>query len=322
MSSRVKRGICFFFGRAAIFCLTVLFVSGLFHYAVSAAADPPRPRILGIAAVTIAAPSDTEGFYTKKLGIPAELTDCSSICLSRLHLSSVQELDILDRERFDELTKEPKGNNLVHITFETSDLGGLHSYLASRGLQPTEISKTGSNGTNPLFWVVDPELHQIGFVELKEPYHYNHSGKQVSGRLIHAGFVVHNRAAMDKFYKDILGFHVYWHGGMKEGADDWVDMQVPDGTDWIEYMLNVPANADQRLRGIMNHVALGVPDIHAAAKQLLTNGMKLTEEPKIGRDGKWQLNLYDPDDTRVELMEFTPTQKPCCSEYTGSHPKP
>ena len=31
--------------------------------------------------------------------------------------------------------------------------------------------------------------------------------------------------------------------------------------------------------------------------------MKLTEEPQIGRDGKWQLNLYDPDDTRVELME-------------------
>jgi hypothetical protein len=50
--------------------------------------------------------------------------------------------------------------------------------------------------------------------------------------------------------------------------------------------------------------------------------MKLTEEPHIGRGGKWQLNLYDPDDTRVELMEFAPVQKPCCSEYTGPHPKP
>ncbi len=27
-------------------------------------------------------------------------------------------------------------------------------------------------------------------------------------------------------------------------------------------------------------------------------------------------------DTRIELMEFTPAQKPCCSEYTGPHPKP
>jgi hypothetical protein len=57
----------------------------------------------------------------------------------------------------------------------------------------------------------------------------------------------------------------------------------------------------------MNHIALGVPDIHKAREQLVKNGWKGTEEPKIGRDGKWQLNLYDPDETRVELMEFTPT---------------
>jgi len=62
--------------------------------------------------------------------------------------------------------------------------------------------------------------------------------------------------------------------------------------------------------------------VRAAANQLEKAGVKLTEQPKIGRDGKWQLNLYDPDDTRVELMEFTPTEKPCCAEYTGPHPKP
>jgi len=32
------------------------------------------------------------------------------------------------------------------------------------------------------------------------------------------------------------------------------------------------------------------------------------------------LNVYDPDETRVEFMEFTPVQKPCCSDYTGPHP--
>jgi hypothetical protein len=41
----------------------------------------------------------------------------------------------------------------------------------------------------------------------------------------------------------------------------------------------------------------------------------------MGRDGKWQLNIYDPDFTRVELMEFTPAQKPCCSEFQGPHPQ-
>jgi len=139
-------------------------------------------------------------------------------------------------------------------------------------------------------------------------------------RIIHVGFVVRDPDAEDRFYKDILGFHVYWHGGRKDDETNCDDMQVPDGTDWIEYMLNVPANADHHTLGVMNHMALGVADIHAAEEQLRKNGWSGNGQPKVGRDGKWQLNLYDPDDTRVELMEFTPTQKPCCSEYTGPHP--
>ena len=90
---------------------------------------------------------------------------------------------------------------------------------------------------------------------------------------------------------------------MKDDKDDWVALQVPDGTDWVEFMLNIPSDASKHTLGVMNHIALGVPDIHAAQKQLLTNGMKLTEEPKLGRDGKWQLNVYDPDDTRIEFMD-------------------
>ena len=56
-----------------------------------------------------------------------------------------------------------------------------------------------------------------------------------------------------------------------------------------------------------------------AAQLLRSRGWKPTENEKqqIGKDGKWQLNLYDPDGTRVELMEFTPVQTPCCAPYTG-----
>jgi len=111
---------------------------------------------------------------------------------------------------------------------------------------------------------------------------------------------------------------------MKEGETNWVDMQLPDGTDWIEYMLNIPENADQRTRGIMNHIAVGVANMKAADQEILDANLHLpvNEAPKIGRDGKWQLNLYDPDLTRVELMEFTPVQPPCCSPYTGPHSQP
>jgi hypothetical protein len=54
-------------------------------------------------------------------------------------------------------------------------------------------------------------------------------------------------------------------GGMKEGEDNWVDMQVPDGTDWVEYMLKVSDNASHKTLGVMNHLAIGVNDIEAAA---------------------------------------------------------
>ena len=69
----------------------------------------------------------------------------------------------------------------------------------------------------------------------------------VSRRMIHAGFLVYHRAAADHFYREVLGFRPYWHGGMKDNETDWVSLQVPDGTDWLEYMLNQPAHPGLRL---------------------------------------------------------------------------
>ncbi len=69
-----------------------------------------------------------------------------------------------------------------------------------------------------------------------------------------------------------------------------------------------------KTRGVMNHVAFGVPEMDAAAKVLQSREAPMPEKPKIGRDGKWQLNLYDPNLTRAELMEPKPVETPCCSE--------
>jgi hypothetical protein len=40
----------------------------------------------------------------------------------------------------------------------------------------------------------------------------------------------------------------------------------------------------------------------------------------LGVDGKLQLDLNDPDGTRVEFMEFRAVQTPCCSPVTGTQP--
>jgi catechol 2,3-dioxygenase-like lactoylglutathione lyase family enzyme len=198
----------------------------------------------------------------------------------------------------------------------------LRRYLEFRRIPVTVIEHPDAAmpGHMPLT-ITDPEGHRISFVEWT-----SHQAEQSTKfpqlqEMIHVGFVVHNRDAEDRFYKDVLGFHVYWHGGMKDTVDDWVDMQVPDGTNWIEYMLNVAPNADKHTLGVMNHIAIGVTDIHAAYDGMVARGFTPAEKPKIGRDGKWQLNLYDPDQTRVEFMEFTPAEQPCCSPYQGPHPK-
>jgi catechol 2,3-dioxygenase-like lactoylglutathione lyase family enzyme len=144
--------------------------------------------------------------------------------------------------------------------------------------------------------------------------------------MIHIGFVVRNQAVEDMFYRDVLGFRPYWHGGPTEGVTAWVSSQVPDGHDWLEYMMLKPgdsgATMSQQSFGSSNHFSLGVPNMEQAAN-LLYGGERLGERhsgPQIGRDGKWQLNLFDPDQTRAELMEFQPSIKPCCSAFTAESP--
>jgi catechol 2,3-dioxygenase-like lactoylglutathione lyase family enzyme len=300
---------------------------------LSATADERhlRPPILGIAGVHFYSTNvkPTKDFYSQVLGTDGAFSDECLLCEDPPAKGSiggpgvahgfpvVAQLNSGQQVILSDLPTTPPQSLLYEIVFAVDNVQEMRKYLFANGVS----SEALKSARDSYFTVTDPEGHRIGFT--KAPQAKTHaSGGESSMRVIHAGIVVHDRAAEDHFYKDILGFHVYWHGGMKEGEDNWVDMQVPDGTDWIEYMLRVSPDASHKTLGVMNHIALGVPNIQAAKEQLIKNGWKGTEEPKIGRDGKWQLNLYDPDETRVELMEFKPTKEPCCSAYTGPHPGP
>ena len=57
-----------------------------------------------------------------------------------------------------------------------------------------------------------------------------------------------------------------------------------------------------------------------AGALLLVSGLAADDKPEIGRDGKWQYDVYDPDLTRIERMEPAPTKDPCCNPYTAPHP--
>ena len=309
LSSLVRRSgrrICFFLSLCPLLTITT-------------SAQAQHPKITGISHVRIHVHAfcKAHDFYSKVLGnrliCPAFDAKAEPVAgtmalwtgqFITINTSGSSETDLLE-----------------HVGFATDDAALMRNYLKSSGVEVGDlISPPGALS----FTIKDPENHRIEFVQRRTSAGIERARvpPPQQRQIIHAGFIVRDRAAMEHFYKDILGFRPYWHGGMKDDETNWVSLQVPDGSDWIEFMLNVPDNADQRLRGIMNHIALGVKDIHATQEQLHKNGAPLTEEPKIGRDGKWQLNLYDPDGTRVEFMEFTPVQKPCCSEFTAPHPKP
>jgi hypothetical protein len=91
---------------------------------------------------------------------------------------------------------------------------------------------------------------------------------------------------------------------------NWISQQVPDGTDWLEYMVvsgpetkGIPPNMSQETLGVLDHFSLGVFNMEKTV-DLLYAGDRLTAKhspPQIGLDGKWQLNIYDPDGTRAEV---------------------
>jgi len=284
----------------------------------SAFAAPERPEITGIALVRLRVSNmdSARKFYSKTLGLPEVSQGCFSAppdasCLS---INSLQKLELISSDPVE------NKNAVEAIGYHVRDANSMREYLLSRGVKCSEVKRSAAG--DKFIEVRDPEDHRIVFLSPGTGILSPMAISPLSNQIIHAGFVVRDRATEDAFYKDILGFRLYWRGGMKDDETSWVAMEVPNGTTWLEYMLNISPTADHHTLGVMNHISLGVVDIKAADARLIKNGWNPTEEPKLGRDGKWQLNVYDPDDTRVEYMEFKPAQKPCCSEFTGPHPGP
>lgn len=286
----------------------------------SSSNTPKRPRIFGITRVQIFS-SDLPAarvFYSKVLSGGHDCNWCEGLPGLNFSVNIKQGIGLSPDP------SPPASNRMEEITFATESVSELRRYLIEKKIDASG-PREKDRAAGPYLSVVDPEGHRISFIQslgveaIKPGYPPTPPSNL---RLLHAGFVVHDRAAEDHFYKDLLGFRLYWHGGFKDDGEDWYELQVPDGTDWIEYMLNIPANADRKELGIQNHFSLGVKDIHATAEQLRKNGIDKFDGPEIGRDGKWALDVYDPDGTRIEFMEFTPAREPCCHPYTAPHPKP
>jgi lactoylglutathione lyase len=199
-------------------------------------------------------------------------------------------------------------DRLDHVAFETTDLDALRAYLDEKGLKSrVPAVEAGHRG----LLVIDPDGHSVEFVVNGGP-----SGavgaratddRRVSARLLHVGLTVRDQGAADRFYKDVLGFSEIWRGGRDDAHTDWINMKVPDGTDYLEYMLVGEDPVDRVRLGSLHHMALLVPSIQDALETVRARpgggDAKTVRTPQVGRNRRWQLNLFDPDGSRTELME-------------------
>ena len=109
-----------------------------------------------------------------------------------------------------------------------------------------------------------------------------------------------------KFYGGILGFQEIWRGSKDGKQLSWVNMKAPEGDSYIEFMLydKLP---EPTARGSAHHICLEVADIEKTkaaldakpARKNYTRPMEI----KTGTNRKRQMNLFDPDGTRTEVME-------------------
>ena len=273
--------------------------------AATAAAQtaPTRPKITSIShmAVYTSDAAAAEHFYTVVVGA-AKLPDPENPRGVRYALSATQFIEVLP------LPADAGIRRMDHTAWNTESAEGMRKYLAAKGWKVPAHVERGADGSR-WFEVLDPEGNKVQFVE--PPAHPKpvKAPNVIGDQIIHFGIRVHSRAAEDAFYRDLLGFKPYWWGGMKEGEVNWVAQQCPDGHQWLEYMIEskpdngAPATLTQRSLGGVDHLSIGevsVPD----AYQVLVKGNRLEgihdTAPKIGGDGKYQFNLFDPDATRIE----------------------
>jgi catechol 2,3-dioxygenase-like lactoylglutathione lyase family enzyme len=307
----------------------LLAAASLTAFTFAAAAQMPdkpiaRPRITGIShiAVYTSNPAATEHYYREILGA-AKLADPEDPKGARYALSATQFIEVLP------LPPDSGINRLDHTAWNTNDAELLRRYLGSRSWKvPYKVEK-GADGSR-WFAVKDPEGNKVEFVQPPEYPKAPVNPNVIGHHIIHVGFLVHSRAVEDTFYRDLLGFRPYWFGGMVEGKVDWVSQQAPDSHDWLEYMLTsgpsgsgIPPTISQHNLGVLDHFSIGEGSVFEAYK-VLQDDNRLTgvhdDQPKIGKDGKGQFNLYDPDGIRAELMNFHATDKPCCSSFTSDDP--
>jgi lactoylglutathione lyase len=276
-----------------------------------------RPKVLGVAhiAVYVKDLAKARQFYEDFLGygepftLPNKEKTGTRIVFAKIN----------DYQYFEIFNEKDRGEGqLNHISFYTDDADRMYAYLKSKGV--AIMSDKGSVGKgqtgNKNFNVQDPDGHIVEIVEYQpDSWTAREKGKfmpvtRISDRIMHVGVLVGDLEKSQAFYDGILAFQEFWRGSSSPRMLSWVNVKPAEGDSYLEMMLynKIP---EPDARGTKNHVSLTVPDAEKALAELKKRAAKGLYTPpegkpmeiQVGVNRKRQINLYDPDGTRVELME-------------------
>src|SRR3954467_5011066 len=252
-------------------CLA-LFLSSLTLFA----ADHPRPRILGIAHISLFAHDydKSRAFYRDFLGYeePFSLNNPDGS-------PSMTFFKVNDRQ-YIELSpeKEPNTDRLNHISIQTDNAEAMRVYLASKGIKVPDKAPKGRIG-NSNFNIKDPEGHTVEIVQYgPDGWTARAYGKylpktRISNRILHVGIIVTNPDPEIQFYENVLGFREIWRGSKSGTELSWINLKVPDGDDYLEFMLYKDAPPPSK-RGSAHHLCLAVPDVSSTLATLNANSYR------------------------------------------------
>lgn len=270
---------------------------------------PQRPHILGISQIAFYMHDcdKSRAYYGGFLGLEQVYptgNPCDGKSTIYYRINERQFVELLPE-------REPRTDRLDHIALQTDNVETLRAYLAAKGIAVPRRVKRDRTGTLS-FRVTDPEGHVVEMLQYKTGARLLRvkakviGAQPISDRMAHVGLIVTNLPAEYSFYTDVLGFKETYRGSMNGSVLSWVNLKVPDGDDYLEFMLYRPA-PDATHRGSAHHFCLQVTNVPASVAELEKRPYFAEYQHPlqihIGVNRKRQVSLFDPDGTRAELME-------------------
>ncbi len=283
------------------FCVTVLTAF------LAAAAETKRPRIVGLThiAVRVHSLEASRHFYGDLLGFQEAFTVNHAVFFK---VNDRQYIVLLPESK-------PEDQRFVDYALETDDAEAFRLYLKSQGYKVPDKPASKGPTYNLAFHMADPDDNAFEVMQYTpESLSVQGVGKhlsdeRVSRRLLHVGLPV-SKPETAKLYIETLGFREFWRANSPTGDATMAtlsNLKVPNGDDYIEWHLSRRPLQPFGERKGPYHIALEVPDMAKAIVMIKAKpafkDYKREVESHVGQNHRYQGNFYDPDGTRVELME-------------------